>query len=384
MPLQNGGHAPIPNNGQFSEDRFAFLFKPGSYAVEVPVGFYTQVLGLGASPDGTVFTSDKGVYCEEGDYDFTTGSLDTFWRGAENFKTTASFNWAGMEKGGMLWSVSQAAPLRRVHVTNELQLYEYQPPAPAAGYSSGGFMANSKVVGNTYAGSQQQWLTRNCDLGPWKNGVWNMVFVGCEGADMPPSNCGNTPPPAPPTPAPTPPPAPTPAPTTCPPCTPQQCGKQQCGGGAPFACLAGGCSGDAKYWPAHGCPQCCDSTKCPHGGPLPATVTRATPVIMEKPFVSFEAGAFVLNVPPVRLEASGANWTVPAAGKIDFSHVYVTQPPVPANATGASASGGDSAADINAKLAQGLHVVLSPGIYLLSESLVLAFDGQVGRSVGGR
>ena len=145
---KNGGHEPA-NNGQFSDDRFAFLFKPGSYSSDVPVGFYTQVLGLGASPDDTVFTGEKGVYCEEGDYDFTGGALDTFWRGAENSKTMATFQWAGMAKGGMLWAVSQAAPLRRVHVTNELQIYEYEPPAPAAGFSSGGFMGNSQVDGVT-------------------------------------------------------------------------------------------------------------------------------------------------------------------------------------------------------------------------------------------
>ena len=63
----NGGHEPA-NHGEFSTARYAFLFKPGSYSVDVPVGFYTQVLGLGASPDDVTFTGAKGVYCEEGDY----------------------------------------------------------------------------------------------------------------------------------------------------------------------------------------------------------------------------------------------------------------------------------------------------------------------------
>ena len=147
---QNGGHAPIANNGQWSTARFAFFFKPGVYTTDVPVGYYTQVLGLGASPDDVTFAGAKGVYCEEGDYDFDVGSLDTFWRGAENFRSNATYQWAGMAKGGMLWSVSQAAPLRRIHVTNELQLYEYEPPYGAAGYSSGGFLANSKVEGATW------------------------------------------------------------------------------------------------------------------------------------------------------------------------------------------------------------------------------------------
>ena len=91
----NGGHDP-PNHGQFSSSRYAFLFKPGKYTIDVPVGFYTQVLGLGASPEDVVFAGDKGVYCEEGDYDPSVGALDNFWRGAENFKTEASWPTLGV------------------------------------------------------------------------------------------------------------------------------------------------------------------------------------------------------------------------------------------------------------------------------------------------
>src|SRR5580698_4483706 len=35
---------------EFGPQRKALLFLPGSYSVDVPVGFYTEVLGLGASP----------------------------------------------------------------------------------------------------------------------------------------------------------------------------------------------------------------------------------------------------------------------------------------------------------------------------------------------
>ena len=84
----------------------------------------------------------------------------------------------------MMWAVSQAAPLRRVHATAGLMLYEYQPPYDAAGYSSGGFMANSQVDGEVYPGSQQQWFTRNSAVQSWQNGVWNHVFVGVAGAPV--------------------------------------------------------------------------------------------------------------------------------------------------------------------------------------------------------
>ena len=57
----NGGHLPA-DHGQFSSERYAFLFKPGTYAVDVPVGYYTQVLGLGDQPGDVVFSGEYGVF----------------------------------------------------------------------------------------------------------------------------------------------------------------------------------------------------------------------------------------------------------------------------------------------------------------------------------
>jgi hypothetical protein len=165
---ENGGRK---DRGQFSSDRYALLFMPGSYEVDVPVGYYTQVLGLGESPTDVVFTGDKGVYCEEGDFDIDVGALDTFWRGAENFQTNSKHLWTDTE--GMLWSVSQAAPLRRLVIKNNLKLFEYKGGG-AAGYASGGFLADSVVEGLVASGSQQQWLTRNSLIGKWiEGGSWD-------------------------------------------------------------------------------------------------------------------------------------------------------------------------------------------------------------------
>src|SRR5512138_2556488 len=41
---------------QFGTNRYAYLFKPGKYDLDVQVGFYTQVLGLGTSPDDVAIT----------------------------------------------------------------------------------------------------------------------------------------------------------------------------------------------------------------------------------------------------------------------------------------------------------------------------------------
>jgi hypothetical protein len=92
---------------------------------------------------------------------------------------------------------------------------------------------------------------------------------------------------------------------------------------------------------------------------------------MEKPYVSIESsGRYTLNVPAVRSSSTGTEWNASSTAQVDFSSVYVTQPL-------SNATNGDSASDINAKLKQGLHVVMTPGIYQLEESLVLVHDNQV-------
>ena len=322
---KNGGHDP-PNNGQFSTERYAFLFKPGTYTDDVPVGFYTTVAGLGEAPGDVIFAGEKGVYCEEGDYVFSGGALDTFWRSAENFRTQA--NWSNTGNTGMLWAVSQAAPLRRIQVDNALTLYEYEPPYQGAGYASGGYFANLEVgfgSGNTNdnhahnskdtrrkgtasasglrgksppnansvvsLGSQQQWFARNSKVSDWQGGVWNVVVTGVEGA--PASHCGT--------------------------------GQ----------------------------------------GTIPITNVATTPLIAEKPFISIDSsGKYSLIVPSVKTDSSGTEFTTNTATSIPFENVYVSSPT-------------DTADIINAKLSAGLHVVLAPAIYDLDAPLELSHDNQI-------
>ena len=95
-----------------------------------------------------------------------------FWRTLENFAVTPSST-----KGVTRIAVSQAAPLRRLHVKGELHLFDFDAKWNA-GWASGGFLADSLVDGEVVPASQQQWLSRNCKWSRWSNGVWNMVFVG--------------------------------------------------------------------------------------------------------------------------------------------------------------------------------------------------------------
>ncbi|MFF4043022.1 RICIN domain-containing protein [Streptomyces sp. NPDC001816] len=148
---------------QFGSQRYAVLFKPGAYSADVNVGFYTQVLGLGLTPDAV---SVNGAVHAEADW-FQGNATQNFWRGAENL----SVNPTG---GSDRWAVSQAAPYRRMHLRGNLTLDD-------GGWSSGGYLADSKVDGQVDSGSQQQWLTRNSQLGSWTGSNWNMVFAGSQG-----------------------------------------------------------------------------------------------------------------------------------------------------------------------------------------------------------
>jgi hypothetical protein len=172
----------------FSNERWALLFEPGDYrGLDFEVGYYVQVLGLGSKVEDVKF-----LECKHGPHvpsleqtrvhvPFGLG-LDTFWRSGENFYTQAS--------EGQQWVVSQASPLRRVHVA--IKDNDTEQPNSSAGslhlsygdaWVSGGVLANSVIEGPTDFGGQQQWLSRNVDFrGQVQGGAWSTVFVGCQGA----------------------------------------------------------------------------------------------------------------------------------------------------------------------------------------------------------
>jgi hypothetical protein len=148
-------------HNEFGPQRNALLFLPGSYSVDVPVGFYTEVMGLGASPDATRIAGNVHADANREHNNATT----TFWRAAEGLSVVP----AGST---MQWAVSQAVSLRRMHVRGDLVLHQKR------GWASGGWMSDSLVDGNVDSGSQQQWISRNCDWKSWTGANWNMVFLG--------------------------------------------------------------------------------------------------------------------------------------------------------------------------------------------------------------
>jgi len=148
-------------HNEFGPERNAILFLPGDYNVDVPIGFYTQVLGLGTSPDSVHITGNVHSDAAARNNNATT----TFWRAAENFCVAPT-------GGTMQWAVSQAAPFRRMHVQGDIVLHQDN------GWASGGWMSDTLIDGNVAAGPQQQWISRNSEWGSWTGANWNMVFVG--------------------------------------------------------------------------------------------------------------------------------------------------------------------------------------------------------------
>ncbi|MCK9638479.1 MAG: coagulation factor 5/8 type domain-containing protein [Prolixibacteraceae bacterium] len=262
-----------PTN-EFSNNRYALLFKPGTYKLDVRVGYYMHIMGLGNSPEDVVIVGAVRSNASKGHV------LCNFWRTAENLTIVPAIDSTNT------WAVSQAAPLRRVYVKGNLKLFE--------GASSGGFMADCKIEGTVFSGSQQQWLTRNSVFKKWDGGVWNMVYIGVSNAPK-------------------------------------------------------------ENWPEK-----------------PVTTIKETPEVREKPFWTFSGGKFVLKIPALKKNSIGVDWDNRNNNEkaISIDDFYVAKPDV------------DNAASINKALKKGKHILFTPGIYSLSESLKIMLPGTVMMGIG--
>jgi hypothetical protein len=175
-------------NDEMGTNRWSMFFRPGTYGtvtepLQVKVGYYTEVAGLGATPGDVVVNGKIEVYnrCLGDGGTSNCIALDNFWRTLSNL--TINVNGAGQgdcRATANFWAVSQAVSMRRVDVTGgNLSLMDYCTAGPQ--FASGGFIADSRAS-FVINGSQQQWLIRNSEVGGWSNGVWNQVFAGVEGA----------------------------------------------------------------------------------------------------------------------------------------------------------------------------------------------------------
>lgn len=263
----------FPTN-EFSKNRYALLFKPGTYKLDVRVGYYMHVMGLGNSPEDVVIVGAVRSNASKGHV------LCNFWRTAENLTIVPSIDSTNT------WAVSQAAPLRRVFVKGNLKLHD--------GASSGGFMANCKIEGTVFSGSQQQWLTRNSVFKKWDGGVWNMMYVGVSNAPK-------------------------------------------------------------ENWPEK-----------------PVTTIKETPEVREKPYWIYSGGKYILKIPPLKKNSIGVDWDKQINGEksVSINDFYIAKPDF------------DNAESINQALKKGKHILFTPGIYFLSESLKVKRSGTVMMGIG--
>ncbi|MGI4758101.1 MAG: hypothetical protein ACRYGF_14795 [Janthinobacterium lividum] len=265
-------------HSEFGPGRYAILMAPGSYHLNVPVGFYTQVLGLGSSPDAVRLTGDLRVNAAGRNNNATT----TFWRAAEGLSVKP-------DSGEMQWAVSQAVAFRRMHVQGNMVLNELR------GWASGGWMSDTVVDGEVNSATQQQWISRNTEWGSWTGSNWNMVFVGVKHAPV-----GN--------------------------------------------------------WPDP-----------------PFTKVAQVPAIREKPFLEMDkAGHLNVRVPVVTKATSGVTWHggTTAGRLVPIEQFYIARPER------------DTAETINAALASGKDLLLTPGTYELRAPIHVARKGAVVLGIG--
>ncbi|MFF4214621.1 coagulation factor 5/8 type domain-containing protein [Streptomyces sp. NPDC001796] len=90
----------------------------------------------------------------------------------------------------------------------------------------------------------------------------------------------------------------------------------------------------------------------------PYTTLETTPVSREKPFLYVRDSEFRVFLPERRTNSRGVTWGngTPRGTSLSLSEFYVARP-------------GDLAATLNQALAQGLHLLLTPGIYHLDQPI---------------
>ncbi|MFD8984845.1 discoidin domain-containing protein [Streptomyces sp. NPDC059564] len=90
----------------------------------------------------------------------------------------------------------------------------------------------------------------------------------------------------------------------------------------------------------------------------PYTTLDTTPVSREKPFLYLDGAEYKVFVPAKRTDARGTSWGngAPQGTSVPLSRFYVVKP-------------GTSAATINQALAQGLHLLFTPGVYHVNQTI---------------
>ena len=120
-----------------------------------------------------------------------------------------------------------------------------------------------------------------------------------------------------------------------------------------------------------GAPQCDFGPATSQSPSGDRVVLDATPVTREAPFMYVVDGRYAVFVPKAANQTRGVNWSVDAhmGESISIDSFFLARPD-------------NTAAQINAQLAQGKHLILTPGRYLLDEPLRIDNPGTVVLGLG--
>ncbi|MFJ8083198.1 discoidin domain-containing protein [Streptomyces sp. NPDC096205] len=101
------------------------------------------------------------------------------------------------------------------------------------------------------------------------------------------------------------------------------------------------------------------------------TTLNNTPVSREKPFLYLDGNEYKVFAPALRTNARGTTWEsgTPQGQSIPLSSFYVVKP-------------GTTAATINQALAQGLHLLFTPGVYHVDRTIEVNRPGTVVLGLG--
>ncbi|MEU4981067.1 coagulation factor 5/8 type domain-containing protein [Streptomyces sp. NPDC021969] len=103
----------------------------------------------------------------------------------------------------------------------------------------------------------------------------------------------------------------------------------------------------------------------------PYTTLETTPVSREKPFLYLDGDEYRVFLPEKRTDARGVSWGngTPRGTSLPLTQFYVAKP-------------ADSAATLNQALEEGLHLLLTPGIYHLDRTVDVRRAGTVVLGLG--
>lgn len=253
---------------QFDENRYALMFKKGTYSddLKVNVGFYTQVAGISALPTDTQIggleVSANWLWANNGE---TKNATQNFWRSVENLTVNSD----------VMWAVSQATSFRRMNVKGNLTLVD------DGSWASGGYTSDSVISGTLDHAGQQQWFNRNTKASSFDGTSWNLVNVGCTGTR------GNN-------------------------------------------------------------------------GTVQDTIVEKTPESAERPYlICDDNNDFSVVVPAYKENTSGVSWLSDdeTSTVMSIDKFYIAKPEI------------DTADTINAALASGKNIILTPGVYRIDKAI---------------